>query len=55
MHQAKINEVLDKININDLKNTELQVVDWGCAQGLATMCLFDFFVLGREENTKQQI
>lgn len=43
MHQAKINEVLDKININDLKNTELQVVDWGCGQGLATICLFDFF------------
>ncbi len=43
MHQAKINEVLGKINSNDFKNTDLQIIDWGCGQGLATVCLFDFF------------
>lgn len=43
MHQGKINEVLDEIKINDLANTDLQIIDWGCGQGLATICLFDFF------------
>ena len=43
MHQGKINEVLDKINTNDFINTDLQIIDWGCGQGLATICLFDFF------------
>lgn len=43
MHQGKINEVLDKINTNDFVNTDIQIIDWGCGQGLATICLFDFF------------
>ena len=43
MHQSKIFEVLDKINTNGFKNTDIQIVDWGCGQGLATICLFDFF------------
>lgn len=43
MHQGKINEVLDEIKINDFANTDLQIIDWGCGQGLATICLFDFF------------
>ena len=43
MHQAKIEEVLSKINITDFTNTEVQIIDWGCGQGLATVCLFDFF------------
>lgn len=43
MHQGKINEVLDKIETNDFANTDLQIIDWGCGQGLATICLFDFF------------
>ena len=37
MHQGKINEVLDKINTNDFANTDLQIIDWGCGQGLATI------------------
>ena len=43
MHRAKIYEVLGKINSNDFKNTDLQIIDWGCGQGLATVCLFDYF------------
>lgn len=43
MHQGKINEVLDEIKINDFANTDLQIIDWGCGQGLATICWFDFF------------
>lgn len=43
MHQAKINEVLLKISIPELQNTDIQIIDWGCGQGLATVCLFDYF------------
>lgn len=43
MHQAKIYEVLGKIKTTDFQNTDLQIIDWGCGQGLATVCLFDFF------------
>ena len=43
MHQEKIDEVLCKINISDFQNTDIQIIDWGCGQGLATSCLFDFF------------
>jgi superfamily II DNA helicase RecQ len=43
MHQAKINEVLPQINISELKNSDIKIIDWGCGQGLATICLFDFF------------
>lgn len=43
MHQAKINEVLDKLNTTDFQNSDIQIIDWGCGQGLATVCLFDFF------------
>ena len=43
MHQAKINEVLPKLNISEFQNTDVQILDWGCGQGLATVCLFDYF------------
>lgn len=43
MHQAKINEVLPKIDISEFQNTDVQILDWGCGQGLATVCLFDYF------------
>ena len=43
MHQSKIFEVLSKIKINDFKNSDIQIVDWGCGQGLASVCLFDYF------------
>lgn len=43
MHQAKISEVLPKLNISEFQNTDMQILDWGCGQGLATVCLFDYF------------
>lgn len=42
MHQAKIQEVLDHIKIDDFRTNEIQIVDWGCGQGLATVCFLDF-------------
>ena len=48
MHQAKINEVLENNQVSrqiaiDFQNTDIQIIDWGCGQGLATACLFDYF------------
>ena len=43
MHQSKIYEVLGEINSTGFLNTDIQIIDWGCGQGLATACLFDFF------------
>ncbi|MBR3467441.1 MAG: ATP-dependent DNA helicase RecQ [Bacteroidales bacterium] len=43
MHQAKINEVLPHIDISEFQNTDIQIVDWGCGQALATICMFDYF------------
>ena len=42
MHQHKIGEILPRINIEELRNTDIQIIDWGCGQGLATCCLFDY-------------
>ena len=43
MHQAKINEVLPQINLSEISSSDIQILDWGCGQGLATICLLDFF------------
>lgn len=43
MHQLKINEVLPKLTASEFQNADIQIIDWGCGQGLATVCLFDFF------------
>jgi hypothetical protein len=42
MHQAKIISAIKIINENDLKN-EIEIYDWGCGQGLASMCLLEYF------------
>ncbi len=42
MHQQKIGEILPRINIEELKNTDIQIIDWGCGQGLASCCFFDY-------------
>jgi hypothetical protein len=42
MHQAKIISAIKIINENDLNN-EIEIYDWGCGQGLASMCLLEYF------------
>jgi superfamily II DNA helicase RecQ len=41
MHEAKIKKALSCFP-NDLFNKDYDVIDWGCGQGLATICLFDY-------------
>ena len=43
MHEAKIQKALSSIqNPKEVFNTEIAIIDWGCGQGLATICFFDF-------------
>ena len=43
MHEAKIITALSSIrNPKEVFNTDIAIVDWGCGQGLATVCFFDF-------------
>lgn len=43
MHEAKIQRALSSIESpEEVFNTDIAIVDWGCGQGLATICFFDF-------------
>ena len=42
-HQAKIYAALSKIkNLAEIVGSEYSIIDWGCGQGLATICMFDY-------------
>jgi len=44
MHEEKIRIALSSINNpQQVFSNDLAIIDWGCGQGLATVCLFDFF------------
>lgn len=57
MHEAKIQKALSSIsNPKEVFNTEIAIIDWGCGQGLATVCFFDFLKSqGIPNNTKKVI
>lgn len=42
MHQAKMVSAIRSIELNDFQG-ELEVYDWGCGQGLASICLLEYF------------
>ncbi len=43
MHEAKIKMALSSIhNPLDVFKNNITIIDWGCGQGLATVCFFDF-------------
>lgn len=42
-HQAKIHAALNKIQkLTEIVCGEYSIIDWGCGQGLATVCMFDY-------------
>ncbi len=57
MHEAKIQKALSSIsNPKKVFNTDIAIIDWGCGQGLATVCFFDFLKSqGIPNNTKKII
>lgn len=43
MHKAKLDTAFSKLpQIQDLFKKEIEIYDWGCGQGTATICLLDF-------------
>ena len=55
MHQAKMYKALSCISPSSYTSDGFDVVDWGCGQGLATICFFDFLREHNVENKVQKI
>jgi superfamily II DNA helicase RecQ len=56
MHEAKIQKALSSIhNPRKVFNTDIAIVDWGCGQGLATVCFFDFLKSQEIPNNTQKL
>jgi RecA/RadA recombinase len=54
MHEEKIHSALSTLkNLNEIVKNKYQIIDWGCGQGLATLCFLDF-IKGSLENNKPQ-
>ena len=56
MHEAKIQKALYSIqHPKEVFNTDLAIVDWGCGQGVATVCFFDFLKNQGIPNNTQKV
>lgn len=56
MHEAKIQKALSSIRKpEEVFKTDLVIVDWGCGQGLATVCFFDFLKKQGIQNNTQKV
>ena len=43
MHKAKLDEAFSRLpHINELFAEDIELYDWGCGQGIATICLLDY-------------
>ncbi len=44
MHKAKIDEAFNNMlpNLEKLFSLDIEIYDWGCGQGIATICMLDF-------------
>lgn len=51
MHQAKIWKTCDYLPLKEFDSKSLKIIDWGCGQGLASLCFLDRL---REENISIQ-
>jgi superfamily II DNA helicase RecQ len=53
MHEAKIRDVV-KCLPNEILEREFEIIDWGCGQGIGTICLLDHLrSLGITQNVKR--
>lgn len=44
MHKAKIDEAFNNMlpDLEKLFSLDIEIYDWGCGQGIATICMLDF-------------
>ncbi len=52
MHNAKLQYAFEHLQKNVIKYREIEIVDYGCGQGLATICYHDFL---QGHNIKQMV
>lgn len=52
MHEAKVRHAVQKISYDVFNDNEFEVIDWGCGQGLASVCLFDYL---RDEHIDNRV
>ena len=55
MHQAKVYRALSCISPSTYASGNFDIVDWGCGQGLATVCLFDYLRERRVTNSVHKV
>jgi superfamily I DNA and/or RNA helicase len=56
MHEEKIHTALYTLtNLKDIINKNYQIIDWGCGQGLATLCFLDFIKANTTFNIPQRV
>ncbi len=55
MHQAKIDKALSCIEPSVFASDDFDIVDWGCGQGLATVCFFDYLKKLHIQNRVQKV
>ena len=42
MHKAKLDVAFNSLPVADIFAEEVEIYDWGCGQGTATICLLDY-------------
>ncbi len=52
MHNAKLQYAFEHMQKNAIKYSEVEIVDYGCGQGLATICYHDYL---QEHNKEQKV
>lgn len=55
MHNAKLQYAFEHLQENVAKYKEIEIVDYGCGQGLATICYHDFLLAHNSEQTVKRI
>lgn len=52
MHNAKLLHAFNHMQDRALKNDKIAIIDWGCGQGLASLCYHDYL---KDCNSQQQV
>lgn len=56
MHEEKIHSALSTLtNLKEIVKNKYQIIDWGCGQGLATLCFLDYIKDDLESKKPQKI
>ena len=55
-HQAKIHAALTSMqNLTEIICRDYSIIDWGCGQGLATVCMFDYLQMKGVTNAVKKV